>query len=1256
MPPVNPLTPTSSTYISRDSSNPEDQDIWFDAIDHVEMEETWFEGAEAFDTHEEHQADPLSSAGEAADYRVPFTEDCRRGVQQFVRTLGEYGESRMLSACLSKILPGTPTSLIIAANSLYTAVTERRNIDTAALHALGLASGYLPDNINIVSRLATFIRDTVTGWTDETFLQQFLGNEGNHTSVHLFTALAITAIVAGRWMKDEGAPQRGVLKVPAFMANIFIRASHYWTALGNMAGSLPSGAEIPENTGPSQRAPAFEVDTRMEMTGDVFDATAFGASAPPRLTAFSSNSTARPEAYTRATVQNRPAPAPGKNTRLSAPEQAHYLALEKLRQESGLSDLLYCATSKTESRQQTNEKIITNTYFNTKCEATVYPEPLTKGADSIPAHTDIPETQASSAATSRGGDNTLLPLVMTGAVVAPVATSYMQALKSKPVIAARVAAGLNDSSFLASTPAFVSDRDNGLSPPVSQNTAHSDNSGNGFSAMLRPVANALHEAGEFIARHDPLRFPGADAAALPSEGVNSITATDIAKDINESRYLSGDVGKKIIEIVSVIERREDLIAIKDVLNKLNSITTEAEDKYPSDTTVKNIDHLIYLIENSDGIISDFEIKYHQNSFCNQLKMQLENHIKTAVEITDKKDALKLKEYIGKIPSLKLTPDSRGEGYQPVERLVAGNLVRSVFWFQNDAGYSAGHGLRYEAHKAMLTYIIAEKGLGDLNKLPDNWYKGDEALRLFRILYRDLENNLKNKGKAYLIRSAQQFYSSLSGSYSEDSTLEIKGLEKKTLSSYSNEDKLLALRHYLNKPVDIDYHQETNKQRFLKIVDLVLAFQSILAVMRPKTFSERNHRHHHNGQRTVTSTIYGKLPGGKVRNFRLKINKKNNELVIAPTKGVGLKKQGRINRKNNEILLNHNKISGVKFTPNKGGRSKNSQPTVSKEVRNKIMPNMYAKNIDPKKLSAPNNMGLMRHENGKKYIKIDKSHVEVKEREGYLFIKKNGGGVINIEYRNNKIHLESHRQHLARIKYQGLSGRMTRPDQMIANRLKVSEVKAKEILSKYEFPEGSQLYTEGTFAMSVRDTGKFPEWSKSFKKIEANDYVSPYRESKVMDNGLHGFNGKSNYFYRVDNTPPETVLKNGFKASEDYTAISKMLPEDMDGVIVAESLEGARRYQTINKNSHIYRIDGKNVEGVSLKDNLYTNEKGLNDFLGEPLAKKHSTLESLAEDTNGAIYLDEVHLRKETIRPSAISIVHPNEISGDLSPGPWKKYL
>lgn len=504
MPPVNPPTPTSSnniSWVSQDSPNPEDPDIWFDAIDHVEMEETWFEGAEAFAPHGEHYTDPSSSAGEAADSRVPFTEDCRRGVQQLVRILGEYGESRMLSACLSKILPGTPVSLVIAANSLYTSVTERRNIDTAALHALGLASGYLPDNINIVSRLAAFIRDTVTGWTDATFLQQFLGNEENHSSSHLFTALAITAIVAGRWMKDEGAPQRGVLKVPAFMANIFIRASHYWTALGNMAGSLPSGAAIPENTGPSQHAPAFEVDTQMEMTGDVCDATASGTSAP-RLTAFSSNSTARREAYTRATVHNRPAPAPGKNTRLSEPEQAHYLAVEKLRQESGLSDLLYCTNLKTETRQQTNEKIITNTYFNTKCDATVYPEPLRKAAESIPVQTDRPETQVSSAATGRSVGEPLLPLVITAAA-APVATSYIQALKSKPVIAAGAAVGLTGAALLGGGRYYVG-----------RNNYDEDNSN-----ILSPISTDYSPDDLTLCNSPQI---ASDRAAIPSEGLSAV--------------------------------------------------------------------------------------------------------------------------------------------------------------------------------------------------------------------------------------------------------------------------------------------------------------------------------------------------------------------------------------------------------------------------------------------------------------------------------------------------------------------------------------------------------------------------------------------------------------------------------------------------------------------------------------------------------------------------------------------------------------
>lgn len=51
---------------------------------------------------------------------------------------------------------------------------------------------------------------------------------------------------------------------------------------------------------------------------------------------------------------------------------------------------------------------------------------------------------------------------------------------------------------------------------VSQNSVYSDNSSTGYSTLLNPVRNALYETGQFIARHDPLRFPAANASPLCS--------------------------------------------------------------------------------------------------------------------------------------------------------------------------------------------------------------------------------------------------------------------------------------------------------------------------------------------------------------------------------------------------------------------------------------------------------------------------------------------------------------------------------------------------------------------------------------------------------------------------------------------------------------------------------------------------------------------------------------------------------------------
>lgn len=393
-------------------SGPEGQDIWFDAIDWVEMNETWFDAS-----NELCSQPPFGDQN--CDTLAPFTEDCRRCIRQLVVILSDYKQSEILSACLSKLLPGLPVSIGMAANSLYTAIMEKKYIDIAVLHSLGLASRYLPDDLNVISQIADFIRTTVSNLTDDTFLHQLLGEGEQSTSGHFYCALAIALIAARYCMTDSSVPQRRMLKVPAFIANLFIRVSHYWHALGNMVNH-PQPVTESDHADP----PAFEVETYLEISRDL-------ALSRNAITAFSSNSTARPEAYIRATVNNRPRIVEHENNALA--DKAHALVLQRLKQESGLSELLYCNTHKTETQRTTSETEITHTWINTRCDAVCNPQKLSRDNRFQQVKTEIPESQVS-AANNHAAD-TLLPLVVTAAAV-PLATSYMQSLKSKTVIAA----------------------------------------------------------------------------------------------------------------------------------------------------------------------------------------------------------------------------------------------------------------------------------------------------------------------------------------------------------------------------------------------------------------------------------------------------------------------------------------------------------------------------------------------------------------------------------------------------------------------------------------------------------------------------------------------------------------------------------------------------------------------------------------------------------------------------------------------------
>ncbi len=156
--------------------------------------------------------------------------------------------------------------------------------------------------------------------------------------------------------------------------------------------------------------------------------------------------------------------------------------------------------------------------------------------------------------------------------------------------------------------------------------------------------------------------------------------------------------------------------------------------------------------------------------------------------------------------------------------------------------------------------------------------------------------------------------------------------------------------------------------------------------------------------------------------------------------------------------------------------------------------------------------------------------------------------------------------------------------------------------------------------------------------------------------LFQLSGFSRPLYRVDRTPQNRILTQGFARSEDFTAVPKMM-SDEDVLIVSETLEGARRYNTLIKNSYIYKIEGAHIQGVSLKQNFLCNKDRLADFF-ELDRENADVVAEFSDGTGGAIFLDEAHIRLQDIQLSAISVVTAQELEtlAPLAPGAWRNYL
>ncbi|CAO96273.1 hypothetical protein [Erwinia tasmaniensis] len=377
------------------------------------------------------------SAEDYADSRVPVTEDGYRCIKQLIIMLGDVKKNELVSQLLTKIFPDVPTNIILVINSLCTAVNEKKHIDSAVLNCLSLASWYLPIDINIISRLAAFIRETIINWTGASFLREDISEDDGYQA-YLYTSLAVAIVAASYFITSPSAPQRGLFQVPAFVANLMLRVHYYWRALGGM---VQPDILLEE---PAVR-PAFEVDSSIETVSYLRPSADFSmAKGPPEtlITAFTSNSTVDPEAYTTATVENRSMETPGVTD--SVEKQAQAWVIGHLMRHHLLSRLLHCTAHQTQTQHYQDGVKTTHTHINMKCGAIKFPEPLSKPATSFERQTKESASLPNSAAES----SHIYSVIPMAASSGPVVNTWIQALRSKVARVAGGAAVLAGAAFI----------------------------------------------------------------------------------------------------------------------------------------------------------------------------------------------------------------------------------------------------------------------------------------------------------------------------------------------------------------------------------------------------------------------------------------------------------------------------------------------------------------------------------------------------------------------------------------------------------------------------------------------------------------------------------------------------------------------------------------------------------------------------------------------------------------------------------------
>ncbi|MCS3430344.1 hypothetical protein [Klebsiella sp. BIGb0407] len=504
---------------------------------------------------------------------------------------------------------------------------------------------------------------------------------------------------------------------------------------------------------------------------------------------------------------------------------------------------------------------------------------------------------------------------------------------------------------LTCKPSFISDGK--LSLPFTDNINRQNNRNNHSNTLLDPVLNILYKTEGFISQYDPLIFPGASVESLS-------VATPESVIIKDNPFFSKEIFQKVTELISSLSNDKESIAIKEMINELNSITVKAKKESPYNSNTDNkINYLISLIDESKNIIDKFEIKYGQENICKMLSSQREYYIEMAHNISDIESQSIFYRYIESLPPLIFTPDSRGDPYPSVQSQIADRLVRSVFGFEHILENIIEYGSHYEAYKSLLICLLAEKKIDSVNNLHADWDKGDEALRLVNLLFRDLEFKLQNKRAMYLLPSAEIFYQSYRESLFKDSTLSTTG--RKLLLKDADRNRLLFLREHLKKPINIEYNQKPDGMRFIKLLDLLVTIQCITEVMYDSHLPDRRTDSH---DQKCKST----------ENLKLEYNSNTQGLTIHAT-SVKIGKLKENNVKMAKIISENKMIGNIKFKPILSLRRVKNRSSTSKELKNRIRPSMYANNIKRNHICGVDDMGLRYDNKGNTYLRINKHFIQ-----------------------------------------------------------------------------------------------------------------------------------------------------------------------------------------------------------------------------------------------------------------------------------------